>query len=178
MKFRTFCKVQSQKMTILPFIASGELKCDDWVEMSRRWVKIWGVYRCPSLLLSRLVAELSGKEKHTKFGLYKKNAPVRRIWLGMRDISLSEDGRYEMENEEERFALWRVKFRFLPLTWMGQKYLVRFEPLTWWANEIPHQNEAQVCTLNLIGRKMKYLSLILIGRKMKYLIEWGSGLYP
>ena len=104
-----------------------------------------------------------------------------------------------------------MRLRFIPLTWSGGK----------WNTSL---NEAQVCTLILIGRKMEYLfewgsglypypdraengiplwmrlrfiplswsggkwntslneaqvyTLNLIGRKMKYLFEWGSGLYP
>ena len=111
---------------------------------------------------------------------------------------------------ENEIPLW-MRLRFVPLSWLGGK----------WNTSL---NEAQVCTLILIGRKMKYLfewgsglypypdwaeneiplwmrlrfvplswlggkwntslneaqvcTLILIGRKMKYLFEWGSGLYP
>ena len=44
--------------------------------------KIWGVHRCPSLLLSRLKAELSGKETLQIL----KNAPVSWSELGVEEL--------------------------------------------------------------------------------------------
>ena len=46
--------------------------------------KIWGVHRCPSLLLSRLKAELSGKENTPNF----EKCPSQQIWTGCGRIIL------------------------------------------------------------------------------------------
>ena len=54
--------------------AKGSFLQDFW--------KIWGVHRCPSLLLSRLKAELSGKDNTPNF----ENAPVSRSELGVEEL--------------------------------------------------------------------------------------------
>ena len=65
MEFRTLCKVPSWKMTILPFLGSGEPKCDAWWELSRRWVKIWGVYRSLRLCIDyRMLNQVTIKNKY------------------------------------------------------------------------------------------------------------------
>ena len=56
------------------------------------------------------------------------------------------------DRAEDEIPLW-LRLRFVPLSWLGGK----------WNTSLI---EAQVYTL------------ILIGRKMKYLFDWGSGLYP
>ena len=70
-------------------------------EIYQHWlrVKIWGVYRCPSLLLSRLEAELSGKEKHTKFRL--KKCPSYINLTGYERFNSNDGGRFSLKNKEE-----------------------------------------------------------------------------
>ena len=46
------------------------------------FLKIWGVHRCPPLLLSRLKAEFSGKDNTPNF----ENAPVSRSELGVEEL--------------------------------------------------------------------------------------------
>ena len=132
-------------------------------------VKIWGVYRCPSLLLSRLKAELSGKENTPN--LDYKNAPVRKIWLGMKESTLTVIMiGVKWRVKKKNFTSKEVRFRFLPLTWMGREIprvetKLRFDPQP--------------------DREMKYLIKEGSGSypypdwaEMKYLIKEGSGLYP